>query len=225
MGWIEGSSSAVRDLDSNLIRFLTSLSTIPPPHVSTTVGIIGVHVCAISLRAAFILVSGLPFATKTILRELARPRVLSRFICCFLGQTIFTGLVFKASAAWGQQQLLLQGYVLDWLRFKVADWLKSLPSSDQPPGAPPWSDSELFLCHYRHWKSTQIKDFHVLAPGFRSKILATFKALLGIWYQLPLAQKLLIAAPAVIFYGYRYLMPKARLMSRRVQALIRIWCR
>ncbi|KAJ7039457.1 hypothetical protein C8F04DRAFT_1178988 [Mycena alexandri] len=210
---IHGELPAVRDIYSDLVRFLSYLSTTPPPQVSTIMGIISVHVCAIGLRAAFILVSGFPLATKTILQALSNFQDLCIFFCFCLGQTILAVLIFGASAAFGQHR----DYVLDWLH--------SQPSPYQPAGDPPWSDSELFLGHYRHWKSIQIQDFHELAPRFKFMLLATLKASLEIWHELPFAQKLLITTPAVIFYGYRYFMPKARSVSRRVPRLIRNWRR
>ncbi|KAJ7698622.1 hypothetical protein B0H17DRAFT_1129665 [Mycena rosella] len=55
--------------------------------------------------------------------------------------------------------------------------------------------------HYEDWKAAQLEEFHELTAGLPNTLL---KAWCGIWSHLHPIHKLIIVAPAVIFYGYFY---------------------
>ncbi|KAJ7698658.1 hypothetical protein B0H17DRAFT_1196757 [Mycena rosella] len=66
------------------------------------------------------------------------------------------------------------------------------------------SAHRLRVDEYQEWKATQIEDFHELATGLPNTLLAGFTSWWGIWNTLHLVHKLLIVAPAIVFYGYFY---------------------
>ncbi|KAJ7698632.1 hypothetical protein B0H17DRAFT_1196733 [Mycena rosella] len=72
--------------------------------------------------------------------------------------------------------------------------------------------------HYEDWKAAQLEEFHELTAGLPNTLL---KAWCGIWSHLHPIHKLLIVAPAVIFYGYFYFF----LAARRIPWLIEKWRR
>ncbi|KAJ7698635.1 hypothetical protein B0H17DRAFT_1050258, partial [Mycena rosella] len=72
--------------------------------------------------------------------------------------------------------------------------------------------------YYEDWKAAQLEAFHELTAGLPNTLL---KAWCGIWSHLHPTHKLLIVAPAIIFYGYFCFIPAAR----RIPWLIEKWRR
>ncbi|KAJ6591254.1 hypothetical protein DFH09DRAFT_197260 [Mycena vulgaris] len=74
---------------------------------------------------------------------------------------------------------------------------------------------------YRTWKSAEWESLHDTASSLHMIVATTFNSCLETWGTLCCVQKLLIVAPAVIYYSYFYMIPA----GRRLPRLIRKWRR
>jgi len=76
------------------------------------------------------------------------------------------------------------------------------------------------------WKTIQIRDFYALTSGLPNTLAATIKSLWETWTSLPLTQQFLVVVPALVFYGYVYILPLARrIRGLQIPVRIRNWCR
>ncbi|KAJ7016576.1 hypothetical protein C8F04DRAFT_1160553 [Mycena alexandri] len=203
-GYLAGIYPSVRQITWNASRLLSYLSSLVASHLDESLVIGGVtlaHAIAMSLRGSIRIASSLPFVAKVIFRKLSYPPLF----CCFMG------LCFGYSMSMQYDRLnpTVKQHLWQWF---------SCPKSRA-------STRVTFLVlaqRHQQWKSGQIADFYELIPGFKYALVATFKASLEIWSNIPIPQKLLIAAPVIIFYGYLYIIPVTRSVSRRILKFIRI---
>ncbi|KAJ7033123.1 hypothetical protein C8F04DRAFT_1105209 [Mycena alexandri] len=217
-GYQGGVYPSIREINFNVSRLSSYLSSLVASHlneVSVSLVIGGVtlaHAIAVSLRGSIRIASGIPFVTKVALTALSDPSVFCGYVGLCVGHSLvqcFVILLFAASRQYDRLNPTVKQHLWQWF---------SCPKSRA-------SIRVTFLVlaqRHRQWKSGQIADFYELIPGFKYTLVATFKASLEIWSNIPIPQKLLIAAPAIIFYGYLYIIPVARSVSRRILKFIRI---
>ncbi|KAJ7499809.1 hypothetical protein FB451DRAFT_45623 [Mycena latifolia] len=80
-----------------------------------------------------------------------------------------------------------------------------------------WSVFWFLVADYQEWKSTQIEDFRILVSTLRGAFLTGIDLCVDRWGTLCWGHRLLIVAPAVIFYSYFHILPAAR--------RVRVWLR
>ncbi|KAJ7740595.1 hypothetical protein B0H16DRAFT_1757844 [Mycena metata] len=93
-------------------------------------------------------------------------------------------------------------YIVGFPLVFIADWNQILPVF--------W----LWLQRHQAWKSVQKHDFAMLAPKFPHAFMQELHPALELWGSLPWPKKLLIIAPALLFYIYFDVIPNVRSLRR-----------
>ncbi|KAJ7484426.1 hypothetical protein FB451DRAFT_84699 [Mycena latifolia] len=191
-----------------LSSYLSSLATSYFLEVSTIIGITLVH---ISIVCVLLVRSIVTFGARILAHVRLHPQDLRNFLgcsICSIALFAFVGLIaFPLQPSLGIHP---NPQVVLWQCFS---------------GKRPWDHTRilywLMVKHYQEWKSEVLEDFHELTSGLPNTLRAGFNSWWEIWSSLHLMHKLLIVAPAVIFYGYFYVIPAAR----RIPLLIKKWRR
>ncbi|KAJ7931254.1 hypothetical protein B0H13DRAFT_1959618 [Mycena leptocephala] len=212
LGWYDRALPSVREINEIILHFSSYLSSLAASHfveLSTIFGVIVIHTSAMCIQIISITVFGFPSTAWALLEELleAEPFGILMFYACM---TAYLCLALPvAPLVHSYRNLDSDRKQLLWRSF-------SCQQSRDRVRAAFWR----LVKHHRSWKSIQIHDFHELTSGLPSTAVM-LKASLETWCTLPLIQQFLIVAPAVIFYGYVYIVP----MTRRLQppVCIRNW--
>ncbi|KAJ7772963.1 hypothetical protein DFH07DRAFT_802058, partial [Mycena maculata] len=183
----------VRHVNWHILRFSSYLSSRAAAHfigTSTVVGIIILHSCVVCLWTVFCVVFGIPSTVKGLVQRF--PDRCRPFLCCSVLYTIIYAIYILISFPMMQYSMLHPtAKQILWSSFSSQ---KSRDAS---------RDIFWFLLGvYQKWKAEQIEDFHGLTAGLQNTLVALFKSWLELWSAMPMAQKFLIMAPAVIFYAY-----------------------
>ncbi|KAJ7773180.1 hypothetical protein B0H16DRAFT_1714079 [Mycena metata] len=204
-GYLGGVYPSVQEINSRLSSYFSSLAFSHSNEISVIFGVLFAHAIVVSPRGILLIVYGFPSAIKAILAELYRPPLFCAVVgSCLLQSTVVGSLLLLKAG------LKQYGRLNPTAKQHLWHWFSCRKSRE--------STRVTFLVlaqRHRQWKSAQIEDFYELVPEFKYALMATFKASLEIWSNMPIAKKLLIAAPAVIFYGYIYIMPVARSVHRQ----------
>ncbi|KAJ7928148.1 hypothetical protein B0H13DRAFT_2265369 [Mycena leptocephala] len=205
LGWCDGGFLSIQEMNGIIHHLSSYLSSLAASHfveLSTIFGVIVMHTSAVCLRVVFFVVFGLPSTARTLLEELLYVEPLAIL------------LIHLYAIAYFYVSLSVPPLIFQYTRLG-SDWKQLLrrpffchQSRDRLRAA--------FWClveHRQSWKSIQIHDFHELTSRLPSTLAAMLKASLETWRTLPLIQQFLIVAPAVIFYGYVYIVP----MRHRLQ--------
>ncbi|KAJ6532684.1 hypothetical protein DFH09DRAFT_1181953 [Mycena vulgaris] len=207
-----GCVPTARGINWNIIHFSSYLSSLAISHfdeISTIIGVLVIHTSAACLGTVLLVLSGFPPTISAAFQELSYPPRLRYFLesCvifisfCYLEALVDFSWQLYRSLPPEAKRLLWQSPSYQHARVDVLYIF--------------W----FMLQHYQEWKSAQLDEFHELTAGLSNTLKAGFNSWWDIWSDLPLVQKLLIAAPAVVFYGYSYVIPG----GRRVLLLIRRW--
>ncbi|KAJ7928156.1 hypothetical protein B0H13DRAFT_1969655 [Mycena leptocephala] len=204
LGWYDRALPSVREINEIILHFSSYLSSLAASHfveLSTIFGVIVIHTSAMCIQIISLTVFGFPSTAWALLEELleAEPFGILMFYACM---TAYLCLALPvAPLVHSYRNLDSDRKQLLWRSF-------SCQQSRDRVRAAFWR----LVKHHRSWKSIQIHDFHELTSGLPSTAVM-LKASLETWCTLPLIQQFLIVAPAVIFYGYVYIVP----MTRRLQ--------
>ncbi|KAJ6532725.1 hypothetical protein DFH09DRAFT_133023 [Mycena vulgaris] len=173
--------------------------------ISTILGILLIHACALCIGTMFLVFSTARFLVRTLLEPYEFRFFVRGYAFCIGSFHLeafinFSWRLYRSLHPEAKQYLWqstshqqTRSYVLYIFWFVVED--------------------------YQKWKSAQLEAFHELTAGHSNTLKAGFNSWWEIWSDLPLVHKLLIAAPAVVFYGYFCVIP----FGRRVLLLIRRW--
>ncbi|KAJ7484445.1 hypothetical protein FB451DRAFT_1554973 [Mycena latifolia] len=170
----------VREINWILLRFssyLSSLATSQFLEISTIIGIGLVHISMICLQIVLLVIYGFPSIVKDLVRTLGHAHGLRRFVLCC---TAYIAAL----------------YVEGLIDFSLQLYPYLHPDTKQ-----------ILWQVFTEWKSAEMEDFHELTAGLPNTLRAGFNSWCEIWSSLHLMHKLLIVAPAVIFYGYFYVIP------------------
>ncbi|KAJ7750213.1 hypothetical protein B0H16DRAFT_1724614 [Mycena metata] len=201
--WVEYHTAmypSVREIASEASRLSSYLLSLVEPHLNEILvigGIVLAHAIAMALRGSIRIASGLPLVAKDVLRELSYPPFFRWVVTLCFGHHIMICLIFSLRSA-SRLYIWLDPTVKQHLR----QWVHCRESRESIRATFLWLAQS-----HQEWKSVQIADSHELLPGFKQALVATFKTLWELWCNLPIPQKLLITVPAIIFYGYLYIIP------------------
>ncbi|KAJ7753715.1 hypothetical protein B0H16DRAFT_1886790 [Mycena metata] len=197
---VSGPNLTARQIHWSVLVVLSQLSSRAASHfveLSTILGIIILHSPAICLQVVLLLFCGLHSVVVALMLDRVPPLIYLAFFVFVMAGITTTSSIWAVGCHYIRLHPSLKPLV--WESFYCGY------SRDQMHGL-----FGLFVERYRDWKDAQIEECLEFSSGFINRLLTTFKSLLEIWNDLPLSQKLLIAAPAIIFYGYLYIMPVAR---------------
>ncbi|KAJ7098340.1 hypothetical protein C8R44DRAFT_988866 [Mycena epipterygia] len=197
-GYHANAFPSVQGINGYALRILSYLSSLESSYLvemRTVIGIMTIHASVVCFWTLWLILFSFPFTARSITQRLANdPSLLLFFVCSWIIVIgIITIIALIHNSLW--QYIILRPHVkqLLWRSF-------SCQSSRDEVRRIFW---RLFR-NYQDWKSVQIEDFHELTAGIPNTLLVAFKSCLETWSALPLIHKLLIGAPAAIFYGYVY---------------------
>ncbi|KAJ6466629.1 hypothetical protein DFH09DRAFT_1381688 [Mycena vulgaris] len=183
-----GCVPTARGINWNIIHFSSYLSSLAISHfdeISTMIGVLVIHTSAVCLGTVLLVLSGFPPTISAAFQELSYPPRLrylleSRVIFisfCYLEALVDFSWQLYRSLPPEAKRLLWQSPSYQHARVDVLHIF--------------W----FMLQHYQEWKSAQLDEFHELTAGLSNTLKAGFNSWWDIWSDLPLVQKLLIAAP------------------------------
>ncbi|KAJ7124544.1 hypothetical protein C8R44DRAFT_735011 [Mycena epipterygia] len=198
--------------DSVDIDILASISISPSNalliHViyfQMVIGPMVIHLTVTCLSTVLLGLFGIPATARVAIRELSNRAQLIFFFCVSIGLTAFVAIYFFIGFAYLEYERLIPEIKQSiWLSFSSAE------SREKVRGAFWW-----LVTDHQSWKSRQIEDFRELVSGLQCIFSAVFIFGLETWGTLHSVHKLLIFAPAAIYYGYLYI----RLARRPVEAV------
>ncbi|KAJ7931244.1 hypothetical protein B0H13DRAFT_2308854 [Mycena leptocephala] len=211
-GYLNGELSSVQKVICIVLQFSSSFLSLAASNfveLSMIFGIILMHASAMGLRALFFLVFVAPSTEWALLEEVLNMGPLDLFL---LGPCL---LAWSCVAT--PMPLLIAQYARLDSNGKQLLWRSLFCQKSRDTVR---ATFRRFFEQLDSWKSIQIHDFHELTSGLPNT-LTMIKASLETWRTLPLIQRFLIIAPAVIFYSYLYIVPTARRLRLRV--CIRNW--
>ncbi|KAJ7138494.1 hypothetical protein C8R43DRAFT_1019307, partial [Mycena crocata] len=206
----------------NLLCFSSYLSSLAISHfdeLSIVIGIAVIYTSTVCLWLGCHILCGLPSSMMGIARQLSHPLVL-RFLVtsCLSGIASFS---VEFLVLWSLLQYSQLGSTDRHLLWKSVFCPKGRPftcqNSRQRAKALLWD----LLGNYQEWKAVQIEHFKELAAALPNTLIARLNSGFEIWHGLHPMQKLLIAAPALIFYGF-FIFPAVRRLSRRFWHWLRV---
>ncbi|KAJ7499751.1 hypothetical protein FB451DRAFT_1549286 [Mycena latifolia] len=151
-----------------------------------------IHAAAIWLYTVLLALRGIPCTSRAVIRELSARGSLFFFLRGSLSSATFLISYF--------------GIQLIWRFFSCAQ-----------SRAKVWEVCWFSVAQYQQRKSIEIEDFGVLVFTLRRAFFTGVNLCMERWGMLCWGHRLLIVAPAVIFYSYFYLLPAAQ--------RVRIWLR
>ncbi|KAJ7716573.1 hypothetical protein DFH07DRAFT_1013792 [Mycena maculata] len=181
-------------LTCHSLRLLYNPPTQTHHYFWTVIGIGVVHASILCLWTTFLVLYGFPSTTQMIVRRLP----CLHHPWDFISHCLFTIAFFFAEVLVAFPLLQYPHLHPDAKRV-LRDPLSSQESRDMARGIF-W----FLLRRYQDWKSEQVEDFQELTAGLLNTLMATFRSCLEIWSVMGMPQKFLIAAPAIIFYGYYF---------------------
>ncbi|KAJ7138523.1 hypothetical protein C8R43DRAFT_955373 [Mycena crocata] len=187
----------------NFLCFSSYLSSLATTHfdvLSMIIGISVIYASTVCLWLGCHVLCGLPSSTMGITRRLLHPAVLHFLVTsCLFGIAVIS---VECLVLWSLLQYSRLGPVHQDLLWKSVFCPKGRPftcqNSRQRAKALLWD----LLGNYQEWKAVQIEDFKELAAAVPNTLIARLSSGFEIWHGLHPMQKLLIAAPALIFYGF-----------------------
>ncbi|KAJ6532699.1 hypothetical protein DFH09DRAFT_1370195 [Mycena vulgaris] len=204
--------SVVRGINWNVLRCSSYLSSLAISHfdeISAMIGVLIIHTSAVCVATVFLALSGFPATIRAAFEKLSYwPRLRYFLDSCVIFMSFF--------------------YIDALIRFSWKLYRSLRPDVKQllwqSPSFQHAKANVLYIFwvvadEYQEWKSSQLDEFHDLTAGLSNTLKAGFNSWWEMWSDFPLVQKLLIAAPAVVFYGYFYVIT----VGRRVILLIRRW--
>ncbi|KAJ7499728.1 hypothetical protein FB451DRAFT_1358813 [Mycena latifolia] len=174
--------------------------------VSMVVGPAIIHAATLCLFTVVLALRGIPCTARAVISEFSDRSSLLSF--CGMCIVVFVFLVYFGSVLLTVQYMSLgtetQQLVWQWF---------SCPQSR----AEAQEVYRALVATFQQWKSTQIGDFGILVSTLQGAFFRGIDLCLERWAILCWGHRLLIVAPAAIFYGYFYVIPAAR--------KVRIWRR
>ncbi|KAJ7637120.1 hypothetical protein FB45DRAFT_908300 [Roridomyces roridus] len=195
-------ASSIRDVHRQLVRFLSYLSTTATLHFPEISTVVSIGIMYSIMVAALVLLYIFQASAKNLGRAATSWYYFIRlwkiwFI--MLGLSFMAGAIAHPLAFCCLHQAMPHRLFWDYisskqsrrvLRHVVRGWMRG----------------------YLRWKMRQIRDFGPVTRTLRAACISCLQT----WDILPLAQKFLIVAPLILLYGYVYIIPATRKLSRRL---------
>ncbi|KAJ7735093.1 hypothetical protein DFH07DRAFT_843957 [Mycena maculata] len=192
--WYDSNSViTVRGINWHLLGLSSYLSSWAAVHfieTSIVVGVVIIHSSVVCFWTVFDILFGIPSTVSGLVRRFPDRR--RRFLCWCILMTIGYATYILVSFPMMQYGMLNpQAEQTLWGSFS---------SQEARDGSRRifW----ILVGMYQQWKAEQIEDFHGLTAGLQNTLVALFKSWLELWSAMPIPQKFLIMAPAIIFYAY-----------------------
>ncbi|KAJ7618465.1 hypothetical protein FB45DRAFT_931706, partial [Roridomyces roridus] len=166
---------------------------------------LAIHCVTISIYTVIVLLRSLPSTVRAVAPE--------HHISYILVFTILDMAVYHLVAVvfFADFEVILMGPdVKHWIRHRESQIFTSTEARREV-----WEFYRLSRERHSNWRITQSKEFHKLTRLLWSTASTTWEALHWV-------QKLLIVAPAILFYGHYYIMPVVIPRVRNVQIWLRI---
>ncbi|KAJ7667101.1 hypothetical protein B0H17DRAFT_1210493 [Mycena rosella] len=165
--------------------------------ISMVVGPTIIHAATMVFWATILAIAGTPRVARAAIGVLSQ-----RYMVPSLGVSVFIiafCVCLKATTISTRQYKALDPEIqrLIWQFFSCAQ-----------SRAKVWQVYRVLMDEYHEWKSIQIEDFRTLVSVLRGFFFARVGLCLRTWGALCWGHKLLIVAPAAIFYGYFYISTK-----------------
>ncbi|KAJ7138416.1 hypothetical protein C8R43DRAFT_603786 [Mycena crocata] len=210
-GYRAGLFPSVRAINWLILCLSSHLSSVASTHFVETamiVGITALHITVAWVVFTYLFVLSLPFIFGRLLEQISHREAFLDFLYFSAGfaAILCSDAVISVPVGWYME-------LLPWAKRAVRKALYRQESRQKAKGIF-W----YLIGKYQAWKVEQIRDFWDLVAATPNTLWAKVKSCFEIWCDLHSGHKLLIAGPALAFYGYFYILPVMRRTFRRLVA-------